>query len=117
MNNTLLVVIVERDNEHTVFEALQKAGIRIFTRLQGTGTGVWQSVGRAVDPEKAVLMCVIPETRREAALDALRTYAKLDDDPGRGVGIAGAGPRARRGHDRAEGRDPGADGRAGRRDR
>ncbi|HAU29517.1 MAG TPA: hypothetical protein DCW68_05330 [Rhodospirillaceae bacterium] len=87
MNNTLMMIVVERDHEFDVFEALEKVGVKAFTRLQGTGTGVWQMSSREVDPKKAILLTVIPEEKREEVFAALKSNAKLDE-PGRGIAFS-----------------------------
>ncbi len=87
MKNTLMMIVVERDHEFDVFEALEKVGVKAFTRLQGTGTGVWQMSSREVDPKKAILLTVIPESKREEVFAALKANAKLDE-PGRGVAFS-----------------------------
>lgn len=87
MKNTLMMIVVERDHEFDVFEALEKVGVKAFTRLQGTGTGVWQMSSREVDPKKAILLTVIPEDKREEVFATLKSNAKLDE-PGRGIAFS-----------------------------
>lgn len=81
----MLVVIVEKDREQDIFEALHDIGIRNFTRLQGTGTGLWQTVDRTVDPEKVFLLSVIQADQAEEAMKALHEKAGLDEDAARGI--------------------------------
>ncbi len=84
-DSVLLVVIIEKSFDIEVSEALDQSGIKAFTRLEGTGTGVWQKLDRWVDPEKLIFLCVVKRDVVPTAMANLEDTARLKTP---GVGIA-----------------------------
>ncbi len=84
---SLLVIIVEKAQDFTVLDALDKAGISAVTFLTGTGAGVWHTLSREVDPEKTIIMSVVDRAAAPEALKALETHGGLGQ-PGRGIAFS-----------------------------
>ncbi|GAB5387820.1 MAG: hypothetical protein Alpg2KO_07880 [Alphaproteobacteria bacterium] len=84
-DNVLLVVIIEKSFDLEVSEAFEQAGVKAFTRLEGTGSGVWQQLDRWVDPEKLIYLTVLERDQLATAFRYLKTTAQLEKP---GVGIA-----------------------------
>lgn len=87
MRSSLLVVIIEKSADFQALEALDSVGIKAVTFIDGTGSGVWQTVHREVDPTKTVVFSVMPSEKVPDALDALRDIAEIDK-PGRGIAFS-----------------------------
>jgi hypothetical protein len=81
----LLTVIVEQSYDDEVAAAFDMAGIGAWTRFEGTGTGVWETLDRWVDPQKYIYQTVITAEQEDRAFSALLSKAGLDRP---GVGIA-----------------------------
>jgi len=84
MSKVALFIVTEQANDVEVIEALAQADVTAYTKMKGTGTGVWQTLSRWVDPEKLIIMAVIDETHVQAATEALKTTGRLSE-PGVGV--------------------------------
>jgi len=85
--SSLIVAIVRRGWGSTVLEAAVAAGARGGTVLIGRGAGVNEResiFGVSIEPEKELLLSVVPTGRVDAILDAIVRAAELEE-VGRGI--------------------------------
>lgn len=83
----LIVTIVNRADSSRVVQASIKAGARGGTVLHGRGTGIHEQAklfGIAIEPEKDVVLTLLPEDQVEKVLEAIRAAVALDE-PGHGI--------------------------------
>lgn len=83
----LLVVIVKKNLSRRVIKACKKAGAEGGTVLPARGTGTNESgsiFGVTVEPEKDVVLCLVPNNIVEKTISKVRAAARLDR-PGTGV--------------------------------
>ena len=84
---SLIVSIVRKGWGSRVLQASVDAGARGGTLLAARGAGINEQekiFGVAIEPEKEVLLTVVPTDRAPAILDAIVRAAELDDT-GRGI--------------------------------
>ena len=84
---SLIVSIVRKGWGSLALQASVEAGARGGTLLTGRGAGLNEQekiFGVAIEPEKEVLLTLVPAERAPAILDAIVRAAELDDT-GRGI--------------------------------
>lgn len=84
---SLIVSIVRKGWGSEVLQASVKAGARGGTLLTGRGAGINEHekiFGVAIEPEKEVLLTLVPAERAQVVLDAIVRAAELDET-GRGI--------------------------------
>ena len=83
----LLVAIVSQGRCTPLVEAAKKAGAEGATIIRGRGTGVHEGakfLGVPIEPEKDVMLVLVPLDVSEAVLDAMVSAGQLDQ-PGKGI--------------------------------
>ncbi len=83
----LLFVIVKKNLARRVVKACKKAGAEGGTVLQGRGTGKHDTgsiFGVKVEPEKAIILCLIPDQIVDRVISKVNAAVRLDK-PGTGV--------------------------------
>ncbi len=83
----LIVTIVDKGRSCLVVEASKKAGAEGGTILRGRGTGVREKAtlfGMAIEPEKEIVLTLVPREDSEVVLDAIIEKAELNK-PGKGI--------------------------------
>ena len=91
----LIVAIVSQGRCPRLIEAAKGAGAEGATIVRGRGTGVHESatfLGVPIEPEKDVLLVLIPRDETDAVLDAMVRAGKLDQ-PGKGIAFVLDVPR------------------------
>lgn len=86
-NFKLLVIIVEKKITRKVIKACKKAGAEGDTVIRGRGTGSHDPgtiFGVKVEPEKGIILTVVPDKYADAVIDAATKTAKLNE-PGTGI--------------------------------
>lgn len=87
MNASLIVSIVRKGWGTTVLQASVKAGARGGTVLGGRGSGIHEQdriFGMAIEPEKEIVLTLVPSGETEPILQAIVTAAELNE-VGRGI--------------------------------
>ncbi len=88
MNTSLIVTIVRKGWGSTVLEASVEAGARGGTVIGGRGAGINEKekiFGVSIEPEKEIVLTLVPAQRADAILEAIVAAAGLNDV---GQGIA-----------------------------
>ncbi len=83
----LLVAIVSQGRCSPLVEAAKATGAEGATIVRGRGTGVHEGakfLGLPIEPEKDVMLVLVPVDAAEAVLDAMVTAGQLDQ-PGKGI--------------------------------
>jgi nitrogen regulatory protein P-II 1 len=83
----LLVAIVSQGRCSPLVEAAKAAGAEGATIVRGRGTGVHEGakfLGLPIEPEKDVMLVLVPVGVAEEVLDAMVTAGQLDQ-PGKGI--------------------------------
>lgn len=83
----LVVTIVDKGFAEEAVQASKKAGAEGGTILGGRGSGIHEQAtlfGMSIEPEKEVLLTLIPRDKTEAVLAAINEAAGLDT-PGKGI--------------------------------
>jgi nitrogen regulatory protein PII len=83
----LLVAIVSQGRCSPLVEAAKAAGAEGATIVRGRGTGVHEGakfLGLPIEPEKDVMLVLVPVDAAEEVLDAMVTAGQLDQ-PGKGI--------------------------------
>jgi nitrogen regulatory protein P-II 1 len=91
----LIVAIVSQGHCPTLVTAAKDAGAEGATILRGRGTGVHESstfLGVPIEPEKDVLLVLIPRGQTDEVLDAMVRAGKLGQ-PGKGIAFVLDVPR------------------------
>ena len=86
-NNELIVTIVKRGWSEQVLTAARRAGPEGGTNILGRGTGIHEVktlLGIAIEPEKDIVLTVVPVSLTDPVLDAIVAAAELDR-PGMGL--------------------------------
>lgn len=86
-NASLIVSIVRKGWGSSVLQASVKAGARGGTVLLGRGAGVHEKdkiFGMSIEPEKEIVLTIVPEDQVDTILAAIVTAAELEDT-GRGM--------------------------------
>lgn len=87
MNTSLIVTIVRKGWGSAVLQAAVQAGARGGTVLGGRGAGINEQekiFGLSIEPEKEILLTVVPAERVDAILAAVVAAAELNE-VGRGI--------------------------------
>jgi nitrogen regulatory protein P-II 1 len=91
----LIVAIVSQGRTTPLVVAAKQAGAEGATIVRGRGTGVHESakfLGVPIEPEKDVLLVLIPKEETDAVLDAMIAAGNLDE-PGKGIAFVLDVPR------------------------
>ncbi len=83
----LIVTIANKGDASRVLQASTKAGAEGGTILHGRGSGIHEQTklfGIPIEPEKDIILTLLPEDRTEEVLGAIRAAISLDK-PGRGI--------------------------------
>ncbi len=87
MNTSLIVTIVRKGWGSTALEASVAAGARGGTVLGGRGAGINEKekiFGLSIEPEKEIVLTLVPSGRVDAILEAIVQAVELND-VGRGI--------------------------------
>jgi nitrogen regulatory protein P-II 1 len=91
----LIVAIVSQGHAGPRVKADKAAGAEGATIVRGRGTGVHESatfLGVPIEPEKDVLLVLIPSDQTDAVMDAMVEAGRLGE-PGRGIAFVLDVPR------------------------
>lgn len=83
----LLFVVVKKNLSRRVIKAVKKGGAEGGTVLHGRGTGKHNTgsfLGVKVEPEKAIILCLIPDELVDRVISKVRAAVRLDK-PGTGI--------------------------------
>ncbi len=83
----LIFIIVKKKLSRTVIKAVKKGGAEGGTVMQGRGTSKKDTgsiFGVKVESEKAVVLCLVPNSKVESVISKVRESANLDE-PGTGI--------------------------------
>jgi nitrogen regulatory protein PII len=84
---SLIVSIVNKGHCGSVMEASLEAGAEGGTIIQGRGSGVHEKAklfSFAIEPEKDIILTLVPESITEKVLEAIVKAAELNE-PGKGI--------------------------------
>ena len=87
MDFKLIVSIVNKGHCGTVVDASKKAGAEGGTIITGRGSGVHEKAklfSLTIEPEKDIILTLVPEDRAEKVLEAIVEASKLNE-PGHGI--------------------------------
>ena len=85
----LIVVIVDSGRAEDVLEAARRAGAEGATIVHGRGSGIHEQkkiFNIPIEPEKDIVMILVPEQRTDGILDAVDAAVDLNK-PGHGIGF------------------------------
>lgn len=88
--NDLIVTIVPKGQAEKVLRASREAGAEGGTILYGRGVGVHETrsiLGIPIEPEKEIVLTVIPHALRDRIMDVIMEVGRLDE-PGNGIMFA-----------------------------
>lgn len=88
-NYELVVSIVEKGKASSLVEIIKQEGAEGSTIFNARGAGIHDSktmFGMSIEPEKEIMLTVVPESIRENVVEAIRKEGGLDD-PGAGIGF------------------------------
>lgn len=91
----LIVAIVSQGRCPALVTAAKEAGAEGATIIRGRGTGIHESahfLGVPIEPEKDVLLVLIPREETDTILDAMVSAGRLDE-PGKGIAFVLDVPR------------------------
>lgn len=83
----LIVTIVKKNLSRRVVRACKKAGAEGGTTIQARGTGTNEEgsfLGIHFEPEKDIILCLVPEKIIDKTISKIRAAARLDR-PGTGI--------------------------------
>ncbi|WP_045222237.1 P-II family nitrogen regulator [Desulfonatronum thioautotrophicum] len=83
----LIVTIVNKGHSETVITASKEAGAEGGTIIPGRGTGIRENKklwGIPIEPEKDIVLTIVPQENSDAILKAIVQASKLDK-PGAGI--------------------------------
>lgn len=86
-NHKLIVTVVNKGMARKVVKASKQAGAEGGTVLFGKGSGIHDMVsflGIQIEPEKEVILTLIPDEKLEPVLKAIKKAGELDR-PGKGI--------------------------------
>jgi nitrogen regulatory protein PII len=89
LTHKLLVTIVKKGAASKIVKATKEAGAEGGTILFGRGTGIHEKkrfLGINVEPEKEVILTLIPKDKVDSILLAIEKAGELDK-PGNGIGF------------------------------
>jgi len=82
VNASLIVTIVRKGWGSSVLQASVKAGARGGTVLLGRGAGIHEHekiFGMSIEPEKEIVLTIVPEDRADEILGEIVRVAELDE--------------------------------------
>jgi len=85
--NDLIVTIVPKGQAEKILRASKEVGAEGGTILYGRGVGVHETrsiLGIPIEPEKEIVLTVIPHSLRDRTVDAILEAGRLDE-PGNGI--------------------------------
>jgi nitrogen regulatory protein P-II 1 len=88
-NLELIVTIIPKGQSDKIVSASKEAGAEGGTILYGRGTGIHEHkklFGIAIEPEKEVVLTLVPENKTDDILAAIVEAGELDK-PGTGIGF------------------------------
>jgi nitrogen regulatory protein P-II 1 len=91
----LIVAIVSQGRAQPLVEAAKSAGAEGATIVRGRGSGIHESstfLGLPIEPEKDVLLVLIPRESADPVIDAMVRAGRLGE-PGRGIAFVLDVPR------------------------
>lgn len=94
-NYQLIVAIVSQGRTTPLVTAAKQAGAEGATIVRGRGTGVHESakfLGVPIEPEKDILLVLIPQEATDAVLEAMIVAGNLNE-PGKGIAFVLDVPR------------------------
>lgn len=83
----LIVTIVNKGGSETIITATKSAGAEGGTIIPGRGTGIREQKklwGIPIEPEKDIVLTIVPQERTQAVLDAVVDQCCLNK-PGAGI--------------------------------
>ncbi|MEX2604200.1 MAG: P-II family nitrogen regulator [Gracilimonas sp.] len=83
----LIITIVKKNLARRVLKACRKAGAEGGTIFPGRGTGTHETgsiLGVKVEPEKEIILCLVPQKIVDKTISKIRAAARLDR-PGTGI--------------------------------
>ncbi|MGM0651448.1 MAG: P-II family nitrogen regulator [Bacillota bacterium] len=86
-NHDLIVTIIKKGCCECIIEASKKAGAEGATIIPARGTGVHEQkklLGIPIEPEKEIILTIIPEEKTDQVLEAIIKAGKLEK-PGTGI--------------------------------
>ncbi|MFC0560746.1 P-II family nitrogen regulator [Halalkalibacter alkalisediminis] len=89
LSHKLLVTIVKKGVASKVVKASKEAGAEGGTIIYGKGTGIHETkkfFGISVEPEKEMILTLVPKEKMDLVLSAVEQAGKLDK-PGNGIGF------------------------------
>ncbi len=89
LSHKMLVTIVKKGVASKIVKASKEAGAEGGTILFGKGTGIHETkkfFGISLDPEKEVILTLVPQEKIDSIVSAVEKAGKLDK-PGNGVGF------------------------------
>lgn len=88
-NFDLIVTVIPKGESEKIVKASKRAGAEGGTIIPGRGTGIHEHkklFGIAIEPEKEVILTLVPSSRTDEILEAIVEAGELDK-PGTGVGF------------------------------
>ncbi len=85
--NDLIVTIVPKGQAEKILRASKEVGAEGGTILYGRGVGIHEKrsiLGIPIEPEKEIVLTVIPHRLRDRVMDAILEAGSLDE-PGNGI--------------------------------
>lgn len=85
----LVVSIVEKGKASGLIEVVKQEGAEGSTIFNARGAGIHDSkkmFGMSIEPEKEIMLTVVPESIRRNVVEAIERKCKLDE-PGTGIGF------------------------------
>lgn len=86
-NHKLLVTIIKKGKASKIVKATKAVGAEGGTIVYGRGTGIHERntfLGIAIEPEKEMVLTLVPECRVDIVLKAIEEAGKLNE-PGTGI--------------------------------
>jgi len=87
MSFDLIVTIVDKGRSEIIVNASRSAGAGGGTIIPGRGTGIHENTklwGIPIEPEKDIVLTIVPRDKTRITLDAIVKQGKLDK-PGAGI--------------------------------
>jgi nitrogen regulatory protein PII len=87
MSFDLIVTIVDKGKSEIIVSASRSAGAEGGTIIPGRGTGIHENKklwGIPIEPEKDIVLTIVPREKTKETLDAIIQQGKLDK-PGAGI--------------------------------
>ncbi|WP_100398963.1 P-II family nitrogen regulator [Bacillus sp. FJAT-44742] len=88
-NFELIVTIVPKGKASRLIKAAKEVGAEGSTIFNGRGAGIHESkkmFGLSIEPEKEIMLTVVPDNIRKEVVEAIRKEGELDQS-GAGIGF------------------------------